>query len=256
VTVETGSTADRQGVEIRVAADPESLAEAAAAVFLACAMGVPEGGCLNVALSGGRTPEATYRLLARPPLKEAIRWDRVRIFFGDERCVPADHADSNYRMACKAFLDTVPVRPDRVHRMHGEAGPTVGADLYENEIRKAIPLSGGDVPRLDLVFLGLGTDGHTASLFPGTPAVQENTRLVCPGYNRTVSSDRITLTPRLINAARLIVFLVSGQDKADLVRCLLEEANGRDLPARVIHPTDGAALWLLDSEAASRLSNR
>jgi 6-phosphogluconolactonase len=257
VMVENGTTDDHPGVEIRVAPDPDSLAEAAAAVFLACAMGTPENRDLSVALSGGRTPEAMYRLLSKPPLRDAIRWNRTKIFFVDERCVPADHVNSNYRMVRENLLSQVPIEPRRIYRMRGEEGPVGGAESYEAEMKEAIPVSGGEEPRLDLVFLGLGADGHTASIFPGTPAVGENSRLVCAGYNQRLNSDRITLSPRSINAARLVVFLVAGQDKADVVRRLLEEeGEPRDLPARIVRPTDGAVLWLMDSAASSGLSRR
>jgi 6-phosphogluconolactonase len=240
---------------VRVADDAEALASAAASVFLACAMGVPRGGELTVALSGGSTPRRMHQILAAAPLKEVIPWNRVRILFGDERCVPPDHADSNYRMARETLLAQVPIDAGRIHRMEGELGPEEGSARYEATVRRVVEPGPSEDPSLELIFLGMGDDGHTASLFPGTPAVRESSRLVTAGYNANLKSHRITFTPRLINAAKLVVFVVSGAGKAGVLHRILEEQGPVDEhPSRAVSPSHGAVLWLVDRPAAAQLA--
>jgi 6-phosphogluconolactonase len=209
----------------------------------------------SVALAGGSTPRGLYRLLATDArYRDAVAWARVELFWGDERHVPPDHPDSNYGMAAAELLAHVPIHPARVHRIQGEH-PDVhaAAAAYEQDIRRTIPTD-GVVPQLDLVLLGLGADGHTASLFPGTAAVRERDRLVVAHYVEAVQAERITMTLPLLNAARHVLFVVTGSDKADAVRRVLD--TGEPLPAAAVRPTQGELTWLVDRAAARDLSPR
>jgi len=201
-----------------------------------------------VALAGGATPRRTYQRLAEPDGHEGVPWERVLLFFGDERCVPPDHPDSNHRMVREALLARLPVPAANVFRMAGEAqDPDQAAAAYEAELRQEL----GPAPRLDLVLLGMGADGHVASLFPGSPALAESRRLVCAAAGPRPGERRLTLTLPAINAAAGVLFLVTGEDKAGLVAEVL--AGGRsDLPVARVRP-DGEVHWLLDRAAASRI---
>lgn len=243
---------------IRVAADVEALRQDAAEEIARIAAGAVErhGGC-SIALAGGSTPRGVYALLADPdaPFRRRIPWRRVRVFWGDERQVPPDHPDSNYRMADEALLSRVGIPAANVHRIHGEeSDAAAAADAYEREIREIFHLSPSGWPRFDLVLLGMGADGHTASIFPGTAAVSEAERLVMSVPVAELDTTRITMTPPLINHAANVLFLVSGAGKAATVREVLEgDAPPNRYPARAIHPTDGRLQWLLDRNAAARL---
>ncbi len=212
-------------------------------------------GRARIALAGGSTPKPAYALLAEPPRRDAIRWADLEVFWGDERCVRPDHPMSNYRMAHEVLLSRVPIPPEQVHRMRGElANPAEAAGAYEETLRTAFGLKAGELPRFDLVLLGLGPDGHTASLFPGTAAIQEKTRWVVGHWVQKLLANRLTLTPPVLNAARHVLFMVSGATKAELVREVLEgAADPNRLPAQIIKPTDGSVEWLLDRAAASSL---
>ena len=215
-----------------------------------------ERGCARIALAGGRTPEAVYRLLAEPPYRERVDWARVEVFWGDERCVPPDHTDSNYRMALEALISRVPVPAAHVHRMRGEVDPTAAAQEYERTLRTVFGETGDGPPRLDLILLGLGSDGHTASLFPGTPVVREAAQWVAAAWVAKFEVWRLTLTPPSLNAARHVLFLVTGPDKAEAVRAVLEGPLDPDrLPAQIVRPSEGRVEWILDREAASRLGS-
>ena len=242
--------------EIIVETDPASAYRAAAGAFQqACADAVDARGIFRVALSGGSTPEGLYSLMATDDaFRSAIAWDRSEFFWSDERHVPPDHPDSNYRMAQDALLSRVPIRGDRVHRVRAEQpDPSVAAILYEVEIRRVFD-SYGDIPRFDLVLLGLGADGHTASLFPGSPALDERARLVTANHVDALDADRITLTFPLLNAARLVIFVVTGEGKAAAVRDVLQAGpETPELPARRVRPEDGRLSWVLDRAAASHL---
>lgn len=227
----------------RVLGDREKLAAFGAELFADVALA--STGVFRVALSGGNTPRALYAKLSEEPLRARVPWDRLDVFFGDERCVPTDSSESNYRMAADALLSRVPVRPERVHRVQTEMPPEEAARRYARE------LSG---PRFDWVFLGLGEDGHTASLFPGTPAVTETHASALAVEVAWNKAWRVSLTLPVINAAKKCVFLVSGKDKAETVRRVLEEPATPDLPATLVAPKDGEILWLLDRPAASRLT--
>jgi 6-phosphogluconolactonase len=201
-----------------------------------------------VALAGGGTPRRTYELLAEPPHRAAVPWGLCQVFFGDERCVPPDHADSNHRMAREALLSRVPIPPAQVHRIRGEAEDAdAEAARAEAELRAAL----GPAPRLDLAVLGMGPDGHVASLFPGSPALAEERRLALAVVAAKPPPRRITLTLPALCAAEAALFLVAGAEKAERVA---EVLSGRapDLPASRVRPA-GESIWLLDAAAASRL---
>jgi 6-phosphogluconolactonase len=234
------------GRQLRLAADPAALARLAAR-----GVARPAGDAVRVrgrflwSLAGGATPRAAYALLAEPGA--AVAWDRVEVFFGDERCVPPDHPDSNYRMAAEALLSRVPLAAGKVHRIRGEDDPAEAAAAYEAELRA---LARGEVPRLDLVLLGMGPDGHVASLFPGSQALGERRRLAV-AVERPAGRG-VTLTLPVLNAARAVAFLVAGVEKAERIREILTGEADPLVPARLVRPT-GDLLWLLDEAAASRL---
>jgi 6-phosphogluconolactonase len=228
---------------LEVHADPTSLARAAAEHFVAqAAEAIAARSRFLVALAGGSTPRATYALLATDAFASRIDWSRVCVFWGDERCVPPDHADSNYRMTREVLLDHVPISTENVHRIAGELDPAQAAASYERELKTAMGADG----RLDLVLLGLGSDGHTASLFPDTAALEERERWVAANYVERLGAWRITLTLPTINKARQVTFLVAGPSKAEpLVRI----RAGADLPAGLVQPEEGQLTWLVDRGA-------
>jgi 6-phosphogluconolactonase len=243
---------------VEIHASPADLARAAAVLFAERASAaVSARGRFSAALSGGRTPEALYTLLAKAPFASQIPWERVHLFWGDERCVPPDHGDSNYRLARERLFDHVPVPPANVHRIRGEMDPVAAAALYEGELREFFGQHGQPCPAFDAVFLGLGEDGHTASLFPGSPAIRESVRRVSAQYVDAQKGWRITLTPPAINAARLAVFVVSGKSKAAAVRDVLEGPfRPGTLPAQAVRPPHGEIRWMLDRDAAQLLTPR
>ncbi len=209
-----------------------------------------------VALAGGSTPATLYGLLAAAPFREAIAWENVHIFFGDERCVPPDAPESNYRMAWETLLAHVPLPEANIHRMPAEwPDHEAAARQYAAELRGFFQLGGSQWPRFDLILLGMGPDGHTASLFPHKPALQERQRLVAatePGLKPFV--PRLTLTFSAINHAAHILFLVAGADKAEtLARVLEGQSEPESLPAQAVAPENGTLTWLLNKDAASRL---
>ena len=203
----------------------------------------------TVALSGGSTPRRLYEVLAAPPFRERVPWGRVHVFWGDERCVPPDHSDSNYRLAREALLDKIPILAENVHRIWGEMPPDQAAAVYQTKLEAVLGVNG----RLDLILLGMGADGHTASLFPGTEALEERERAVVAVYVERLQAWRVTLTLPVINAARQVLFLVTGAAKAEIVQAVLEGPKGR-FPAQQIRPTAGQLTWLVDVAAASRLT--
>lgn len=203
----------------------------------------------TMALSGGSTPRRLYEVLAAPPFRERVPWGRVHVFWGDERCVPPDHSDSNYRLAREALLDKIPILAENVHRIWGEMPPDQAAAAYQTELEAVLGVNG----RLDLILLGMGADGHTASLFPGTEALEERERAVVAVYVERLQAWRVTLTLPVINAARQVLFLVTGAAKAEIVQAVLEGPEGR-FPAQQIRPTAGQLTWLVDVAAASRLT--
>ena len=208
-------------------------------------------GSFAVALAGGSTPKAMFALLAAQPLRSRVDWSSVRFFFGDERCVPPDHPDSNYGMAKKALFDPLGIDAKNVHRMRGEAVPEEAALEYQAVLLKEL----GPAPVLDLVFLGMGPEGHTASLFPGVFAQFDPQRWVVTTYIEKLATNRITLTPRAINAARSIVLVTGGEAKAAALAEVLAGARNPDLyPAQILSPEHGSLTWLVDRAATKGLS--
>lgn len=240
--------------ELRVYADSEQLARAAAELFVSLAADAHQaGGRFRVALSGGSTPRRMYQLLATAEFSPRVEWNGVDLFWGDERCVPAEDPASNYRMTAEALVGHIPIPPANVHRVPTEIGPPLAvASAYETDIRRSFQCP-SSVPRFDLVFLGLGTNGHTASLFPRSEALREQSRLVTAESVAEVNMWRITMTAVLLNRGRTVAFLVEGKQKADVVReVLLGPRDPERLPAQLIAP-QGKLLWMLDEAAASLL---
>lgn len=237
--------------EIRAYPDAASLARAAAEHFVTLAAeAMVIHGQFVVALSGGSTPRIAYTLLASDEFAARVDWPRVRVFWGDERCVPPDHPDSNYRMARETLLDRIPIPTENVHRMRGELSPDQAATAYQAELEAVLGAGG----QFDLILLGMGADGHTASLFPGTAALHEQTRWVVAHYVDKLAAWRITLTPAAINAATHVIFVVSGADKAERLREVLAGPYQPDiLPAQIVRPADGRLLWLVDAAAVVHL---
>ncbi|MBI1745915.1 MAG: 6-phosphogluconolactonase [Acidobacteria bacterium] len=212
-------------------------------------------GRFTVALSGGSTPRALYARLAGEPFRDCVPWSKVHLFWGDERCVPPDHGDSNYGMVKEALLSKVPIPPENIHRMPGERkDPVRAAFEYEQTLAEFFNLSRTELPRFDLILLGLGEDGHTASLFPGTVVLHERKRLAAAPYVEKLHTYRLTLTPPVLNHAANILFMVSGEAKATILREVLEgEYQPEQRPAQLIRPTPERLLWMIDRAAASRL---
>jgi 6-phosphogluconolactonase len=245
--------------DIHIVADARALSWAAAEEFVRQAReAVRARGVFTVALSGGSTPRSLYTLLAsedEASFRAQLPWDEMHFFWGDERHVPPDHPDSNYRMAHEAMLAKVPVPAANVHRIKTEnPDARQAADEYEQDLRTFFRLAPTQLPRFDLVLLGMGPDGHTASLFPGTDAVHEQTRLVVAPWVEQFHSYRVTLTPPVLNNAACVTFLVSGGDKAATLRAVLEGDYRSDrFPSQAIRPTQGRLLWLVDRAAAGLL---
>jgi len=234
--------------------DPEALSHGAAELFVkAAAERVAASGRFTIALSGGSTPRRTYELLAAPPYRDRVPWAVVHVFWGDERCVPPDDERSNERLARQLLLDRVPVPAAQIHPMRGAADPAGAAAAYEALLRREI----GDRPGLDFVLLGLGDNGHTASLFPGTPVLEERTRLAAAVYVAEQRMFRITLTAPFINRAALVAFVAAGDGKAQVVHDVLDGPRDPSrLPAQLIQPVPGELHWLLDRAAARLVPDR
>jgi 6-phosphogluconolactonase len=235
------------------------LVQRAAAELLADAAveAVRARGRFAVALAGGSTPRGAYELLAREPLRVRVPWADVHVFWGDERHVPPDHPDSNYRMAREALLAHVPLPEGNVHRIPAEnPDASAAAAAYEQTLRHVFATSAGKAPRFDLIFLGMGPDGHTASLFPRGHAMEERARLAVAERVESVGGWRITLTLPVLNAAAQVVFLVTGADKAPALAMVLgPEGAGSGLPAALVRPREGRLLWLVDAPAARLLED-
>ena len=243
--------------EIRVQDDEHSLAEDVADLFLWLAEQAmqSETGLFRVALSGGSTPRLLYARLADSSLG-TLQWERVRFYFGDERCVPPNHPDSNFRLAEEALFRPRSIRPEHVFRMAGEAESAEQAALaYERLLREQFQAPAPRWPSFDLMLLGLGADGHTASLFPHTPSLREQHRAVVASEAPSGIRQRLTVTVPVINHAQTILFMVSGAAKAGAVRSVLEDraADPTHYPAKLIRPVRGRLLWFLDRHAASQL---
>jgi 6-phosphogluconolactonase len=240
--------------DTRILNTTADLFEAAATEFVNLAsQAVQNSGRFTVALSGGSTPKSLYALLASGSIPN-IPWENIFVFFGDERFVPPDHPDSNYRMVRETGLFSK-IPEGNVFRVHTEdKDANTAARDYEQALRKFFGLRPGEFPRFDLVLLGLGPDGHTASLFPGTAALNEQSSLVVANWVDKFQTYRLTFTLPVLNRAASVMFLVSGAEKADIVREVLENKNA-NLPSQKVRPADGRLLWLLDRAAGSRLSH-
>jgi 6-phosphogluconolactonase len=245
-------------IEYKVVADAAALAAEAAERFTSAAeQAAAQRGRARIAVSGGSTPKAAFQLLADPskPWRNRMPWDKLDFWWVDERCVPPDHADSNYRMTREAMLDKVPLKPEQVHRMEGELEPQAAAARYESEIRNSFRLEGAESPQFDLLELGMGPDGHTASLFPHTEALHEMGRLVTANHVETVKDSwRITLTWPVINNAASVFFLIGGADKAQrLEEVFTGPRDPERLPSQLIWPSGGILTLVLDKAAAALL---
>jgi 6-phosphogluconolactonase len=241
---------ERHLTKIHVLLDLEAISHEAASLSVALAKkSIGERGRFVTALSGGSTPRKLYDLLASEPYRGQVDWERVHVFWADERCVPPDHMESNFRLAFDRVLSKVPLPKENIHRIRGEVPPEEGAQDYEKNLRQFF---GTGFPVLDLIILGMGEDGHTASLFPGSESIEETERLVVPVYLDKSKWARITLTFPVLNHARQIVFLVSGRAKAAVLSEVLGNEDQREkYPAGLIEPVHGQLTWLIDEEAAS-----
>jgi 6-phosphogluconolactonase len=242
----------RPGRDMRVFPDPVALSRAAADLVRSQALkATASHGRFSIALSGGSTPRMLYSLFAEHPWLETMPWPLVHVFWADERCVPPAHADSNYRLAAETFLPRVSLPAGNVHRVRGEEGPDRAAAVYELELKAFF---GTAMPAFDLILLGVGEDGHTASLFPRSEQLRERDRLVLPVHGKGPGHSRVTLSLNVLNSARHIIFLVSGAPKAQVVREVMEDGPRSELPAARERPAQGDSVWLLDREAAVSLT--
>jgi 6-phosphogluconolactonase len=242
--------------EVVVYRDLEELSSKAAAEFVRLANERSATvGRFAVALSGGSTPRALYSLLAGDEFQSQVPWNRVHFFWGDERCVPPEHPDSNYRMAFETLLSKAPVPEKNIHRIEGEEKPEIAAAKYEKAIRDFFQLADSELPRFDLILLGLGDDGHTASLFPGSEALQETRRLAVATYVEKLKSHRVTLTLPVLNHAANIFFLVAGENKTGILKDVLQRESSKNFPAQQIDPPNGRLVWFVDQAADASLQS-
>lgn len=233
--------------------DPPALFEATAKIFIELAnKAIAKKGSFSVALSGGSTPRKLFDLLAALP-PAMIPWQQVYFFWGDERHVPPDSPESNYKMANDSLLSKIPVRPENIFRIRAEEkDAAIAAREYEESIQKYFRLAPGELPVFDLITLGMGPEGHTASLFPGTTAIKETQRLVVSNWVEKLHTDRITFTFPVINHAACVLFLVAGKEKAPAIRKVFERPSA-EVPASLVHPTNGRLIWMLEGVAAAEL---
>lgn len=238
-------------INTQIFADANAVAWAAAEMIVTLAEdALTHQEQFSIGLSGGSTPRALLALLAGDDFAPRLDWSGIHVFWGDERCVPPDHPESNYRMARLALLEHVPVPPTHIHRMRGELDPAQAAQEYENDLRHFFAAE--NAPRFDLLLQGMGEDGHTASLFPGTAALIETERWVTENYVPRLNTWRITLTAPAINAAAHIIFLVTGATKAEtLMEVLHGDYQPEVYPAQLIRPVTGELIWMVDEAAAA-----
>ena len=237
--------------DLSVFETPEEVAAAVADAFVTDAReAVAQRGAFYVALAGGTTPKAAYQLLAQEPRRSQVDWQRTHVFFGDERCVPPQSADSNYRMAAQALLEHTGIPQENVHRMHGEEDPLQAAADYAALLVELL----GDSPRFDLIMLGMGADGHTASLFPGADPHTDEEQLVRAPYVEKLAAQRITFTPVLLNNARHVLVATEGLAKAPALYAVLEGPYEPAVhPIQVLAPHEGRLSWYVDKAAAAEL---
>lgn len=236
--------------EVRVFRDLDELSRAAADFFCQVAGKAARAGEVFVALSGGSTPQRLYETLSTQEYQDRVPWMKTQLFWSDERCVPPDHPDSNYGNASKA-LAGLPISPLNVHRMRGEDPPEDAAREYEADMRETFKVLPSEVPRFDLMLLGLGEDGHTASLFPGTSALDDTTHLATAVYVEKLKSHRLSLTFPVINNAANVAFLVSGERKREIFRRVMEQPSA-NVPAQRVQPTNGKLMWFVDEAVVER----
>lgn len=244
------------GARVEVWRNLTELSERASELLIGVAReATNEHGAFTLALSGGSTPRALYELLATDAKSTRVPWEQTHIFWTDERCVPPTDAQSNYRMANEAMLEKLDLPSKQIHRMRGEDEPQKAAERYTVELEEHF---GKGDPRFSLVLLGMGDDGHTASLFPNSPALSDNSHTVAANYVTKFASHRLTLTFRALNAAATIVFLVSGKEKARAFSAVLGSEGSKDsfLPAQLVKPTTGELIWLVDEPAAHLVNAR
>ena len=250
---------DRPNAEIRILPDGAAIARRGAQKFVEiAAAAVKEKGLFRVALSGGSTPKALHSLLVDDPaLRSQVPWDKMQVFFGDERHVGPDDPQSNYRMARETLFAKSPLKPEQVTRIKGEyPDAEKAAEEYEQAVRSHFNLTNGQLPRFDLVLLGMGNEGHTLSLFPGTKALRENRRIAVHNWVGKVLMDRITLTAPAVNNSANVIFMVTGAEKAPALTAVLERVyEPEQLPAQLIQPANGNLLWLVDTAAGSMLTH-
>lgn len=235
--------------------DAPELAERAAELLIGISReAVKANGVFTLALSGGSTPKALYDLLAEDTYSPRIWWEQTQVYWSDERCVPSDHPDSNFRMAHEALLSRVPIPDASVHRMRGEDKPEAAAAAYSAELVRQF---GSEDTKFSLLLLGMGDDGHTASLFPGSPALKDDSHLVVAPFVKKLSAHRLTLTLRALNAAAQVIFLAAGESKAATLKLVLEDDSvaSAALPAKLVQPVKGELIWLVDEGAAKDLTH-
>ncbi len=244
--------------EIVTLSDPASVAAEAARRWVDIAQqSVEARGSFSVALSGGGTPSLLYRLLADEPWKSQISWDKTFVFWGDERRVPSTHVDSNYRMAREALLEHVELPHENIFRMPSDGLATGDSQSYAKTIRSHFKLNYEEWPHFDLILLGLGTDGHTASIFPGTRAVSDLSNMVLVYPVPKLNTERITFTLPVLNHARNILYLVTGEEKALILAEVIDgERRPSKYPAQAVNPVDGKLVWLVDAAASANLKAR
>ena len=243
--------------EILTAANYDELSRRAAQEFVRRAgEAVQARGIFTVALSGGSTPKGLYTLLGSDPYRERVPWSKVHVFWSDERCVPPDHPDSNYRMTKMLLLNKVPIPEENIHRIPaGQEDHNRAAVEYERTIRAFFHLRVGEMPRFDLILLGMGEDGHTASLFPWTSVLEETNRIASSTYVDRLGEYRLTLTAQTINHAANVVFLISGESKSSILKEVLEgEYQPQRLPSQLIRPVNGRLLFIVNSAASCKLT--
>ena len=242
---------DRSNMRISVFDDLQSLSRGAAELFqsLSCTV-IATKGRFAVALSGGTTPRLLYTLLGSAPYQNTIDWPRIHLFWADERCVPSDHPESNYKLVRDTLLKNLSLPGKNVHNIQGEVDPTEAACAYEQDIKEFY--GAVTFPSFDLIILGVGVDGHTASLFPGSSSVTEADRIAIPIYRKDPQINRVTLTMPVINHASNILFLVAGKSKASVLQNILCQGNSKGYPAGLVSTKSGIVEWFLDNEAAGR----
>jgi 6-phosphogluconolactonase len=238
--------------KVRVFSDREEMSRAAAEQVVALSRSAKASGRFALALSGGSTPARLYSLLGAPPYRDAIDWPSLHLFWADERCVPPDHPESNFKLVRDSLLSKVALPGGNIHRIMGEAGPERAAREYEESIRAFF--GPALFPVFDLILLGTGEDGHTASLFPGAPALRERSRIAAAIVFEPPKLSRVSLTLPMLNHASQVLFLAAGRAKAGVVHEVLEDGNPKQYPAGMVTPVRGRVTWMIDREAASLLS--